>query len=198
MWIINLIPAWDRDNFVLRIWNHYERCDLIEKLAISTFARASCSLLLNAERFLSTRLNNLIVSFGENFFIVENFNAQINSVFECVTCNRGPYLQITVYSSIFGSLTKINWSKQTLKLSVLQNIYVSQSYQGKKKNNRDLSIYFADQAYANPDKSPWPFDSHAEVARVSKYWQASSLILSIFSRSNGFLFATTRTLHILH
>ena len=122
MWIINLIPAWDRDNFVLRIWNHYERCDLIEKLAISTFARASCSFLLKAERFLSTRLNNLIVSFGENFFIVENFNAQINSVFECVTCNRGPYLQITVYSSIFGSLTKINWSKQTLKLSALRNI----------------------------------------------------------------------------
>ena len=41
--------------------------------------------------------------------VAENFNAQINLVFDCVTCNSNPYLQITtVYSSSFGSLTEVN------------------------------------------------------------------------------------------
>ena len=40
MWIINLIPAWDHDNFVLRIWNPHERCSSIEKLALSTLERS--------------------------------------------------------------------------------------------------------------------------------------------------------------
>ena len=58
LWIITLIPAWDHDNFVWRIWNHCERCDSIEKLAISTFAHRSCLLLIGAKIFLSFRLNN--------------------------------------------------------------------------------------------------------------------------------------------
>ena len=56
LWIITLIPAWDHDNFVWRIWNHCERCDSIEKLAISTFAHRSCLLLIGAKIFLSFRL----------------------------------------------------------------------------------------------------------------------------------------------
>ena len=64
LWIITLIPAWDHENFVWRIWNHCERCDSIEKLAISTFAHRSCLLLFGAKIFLSFRLNNLIVSYN--------------------------------------------------------------------------------------------------------------------------------------
>ena len=58
--IINLIPAWDSDNFVLGIWNLYERCNSVEKLVISTDACVSCLLLLCTKIFLSFRLNNVV------------------------------------------------------------------------------------------------------------------------------------------
>ena len=54
-WIINFIPAWDSDNFVLGIWYLYERWDSVEKLTISTDACISCLLLLSTEIFLSFR-----------------------------------------------------------------------------------------------------------------------------------------------
>ena len=40
---MNLIPAGDRENFVLRIWNHYERYDSV---------RTSCLILFGAQTFL--------------------------------------------------------------------------------------------------------------------------------------------------
>lgn len=109
-----LMPAWDRDNFVLRIWNHYERCDLIGKWAITTFARSSFRLLFGAKISPSFLLNNWIawyISFhvwvsSARFYVLENFNAQINPVFECVTCNSPTELIWDLYRLLF------NWSQQ--------------------------------------------------------------------------------------
>ena len=93
---MNLIPAGDRENFVLRIWNHYERCDSV---------RTSCLILFGAQTFLG--VVSIVSSFPVIHFTRECFRSGLKySAMAVISQDNhltfGPRAACCVLSTLFA------------------------------------------------------------------------------------------------
>ena len=99
------IPAWDHDGFVLRIWNHCRMMWLNQEVGYTlTVYFHSVLKCIQFSLIIIVSYNSFhvltVFGFVLDFWVMENFNMQINPVFKFVTCNHWSYAGEGVHTTI--------------------------------------------------------------------------------------------------